>query len=468
MFGGRFVFRCRILYTGSCQQVKGCLAVRHAHVNTQDKSRYYDVIIAGGGLVGTTLAAALGHTSTLAGKTVLLLEGGPCCSFQLQPRYSNRVVAINNSSQSLLESVGAWQHVLAARCAPVRKLQVWDACSDAAASFGRDDLARAVAHVVESDVLLAAVSRAAQLASSVTTLHEASVRSCELPRPGTDSDLVRVHTDHGSFACSLLVGADGAASRVRGAAGLQFVSRDYHQRALVATLQLSEPTENVVAWQRFLPSGPIALLPLTAQLSSLVWSTSTDEARRLLSLPPDSFVDAVNEALWKQFPRDSAVEWALRGLYRLLEGVSLAPPAVRQLQPSVACVEEGSRAAFPLGLGHAPRYVAPGIALVGDAAHRVHPLAGQGMNLGLGDVRSLARVLADAVSSGQRLGSMAGLLRYETARQRHNVPTVLAIDGLHRLYNTAATPVVVLRSLGLHLTQCLPPVKEAIMEHAAV
>nr|CAD7570886.1 unnamed protein product [Timema californicum] len=314
---------------------------------------------------------------------------------------------------------------------------------------------------------------------------------------------------------SFQVGADGVSSKVRGAMGAQYLTWNYGQMGLVATVRLSEklsgkpfrkahlqctrprsnpnlsfgnlvqnkssaldnvitkPTENKVAWQRFLPTGPVALLPLTDELSSLVWSINSDEARRLLNLTDECFVDALNEALWKQHPRHPAVDTATRRLDSILDSLMLRSSAVRQLQPSVAEIEPDSRAAFPLAFGHSTRYMSAGVVLIGFVpiilcSHRVHPLAGQGVNLGFGDVKCLTELLAESVYSGQSIGSKSPLLNYETSRQRHNVPTMLAIDGLQKLYSTEATPIVILRSLGLQLTHALTPLKSTIMNHAAV
>ncbi|CAG2061865.1 unnamed protein product, partial [Timema podura] len=228
---------------------------------------------------------------------------------------------------------------------------------------------------------------------------------------------------------------------------------------------------------------------LTDELSSLVWSINSDEARRLLGLTNECFVDALNEALWKQYPRHPVVDTATRRLDSILDSLMLRSSAVRQLQPSVAEIEPDSRAAFPLAFGHSTRYVGAepyGVlhyltelaymlycltelycdilsnsctTCYRDAAHRVHPLAGQGVNLGFGDVKCLTELLAESVYSGQNIGSKSPLLCYETSRQRHNVSTMLAIDGLQKLYSTEAAPIVVLRSLGLQLTHALAPLK---------
>jgi ubiquinone biosynthesis monooxygenase Coq6 len=435
----------------------------------KEERLHYDIIVAGGGMVGTAMACALAQAPRLSRKRILLLEGSPQQSMDLKPQYSNCVSSLNTGTKSLLQSIGAWKHIASARYKTVKKLQVWEACSDAMITFSHDDMVEDIAYIVENDVLLAAVNREIQkLAGNLTVIYDAKIKGYELPqRHGKTSD-VRVHLERGSsYTCSLLIGADGANSQVRKAMGIKYLSWNYNQMGVVATLKLSEPTENVVAWQRFLPTGPVALLPLTDCLSSLVWSTSIEHAKELLSLSNESFVDSLNDALREQFPRDKIVDTATQKFNDLLEAAFERSNAVRQLHPSISTVEEGSRAAFPLGFGHATQYVGKGVVLVGDAAHRVHPLAGQGVNLGFGDVKCLSELLCEAVFNGNSVGSLLHLLKYETLRQRHNLPTMLATDGLQKLYGTTLTPFVVLRSLGLQLTHILNPVKKMIMNHAA-
>ncbi|KAF7396209.1 hypothetical protein HZH66_007071 [Vespula vulgaris] len=263
------------------------------------------------------------------------------------------------------------------------------------------------------------------------------------------------------------IGADGVNSKIRQAMNVQYIQWKYDQMGIVATLQLSEPTENIVAWQRFLPTGPLALLPLTNTLSSLVWSLTTEEAKKLLKVPEEEFVDNINNALWKVYPKNGIVESGMKTLHQLLEGLSLQTGISRQLPPSISKIIEGSRAAFPLGFGHSASYVALGTVLVGDAAHRVHPLAGQGVNLGFGDIIVLVKVLAEAVTDGAVLSNMTYLNRYETLRQRHNIPTMLAIDALHRLYKGTAAPIILARSLGLQLTNAIPILKKTLIQHAS-
>nr|XP_026494187.1 ubiquinone biosynthesis monooxygenase COQ6, mitochondrial [Vanessa tameamea] len=255
------------------------------------------------------------------------------------------------------------------------------------------------------------------------------------------------------------IGADGAKSAVREAMGVQYLSWNYDQMGIVATLHLAEETTNTTAWQRFLPTGPIAFLPLNSTKSSLVWSMTDTQAKELLNLPEERFVDALNDAMWKQYPRSSVVDACTSWLGSWLKRFDLPDGAERQLPPSVQSIISGSRAAFPLGFGHSTKYVAPGVALIGDAAHRVHPLAGQGVNLGFGDVKDLISFLSDSIYTGLDITHPNWMEKYESERQRHNVPTQLAVDALSRLYGADLPPLVLARSLGLQLTNALHPIK---------
>ncbi|XP_013184452.2 ubiquinone biosynthesis monooxygenase COQ6, mitochondrial [Amyelois transitella] len=428
----------------------------------------YDIIIAGGGMVGCTLACALGKNSVLQHLKILLLESSPNKKYELTKEYSNRVVALNQNTKTLMNSLDIWEHVEKMRLQPVRNMQVWDACSDALISFSSSEMLEDdVAYIVENDLLLHAVNTELSSPSvkNVNIVYGAKIAGYELTKQTSSGSKVKLENGD-TYLCDLLIGADGANSSVRKAMGVQYVSWNYDQMGVVATLYLAEETENTTAWQRWLPKGPIALLPLDSQRSSLVWSTSNEHAKELLRLPEDQFVDSVNDALWKQYPRSRTVDASMSWLGSCLKSVGLPDGAVRQLPPSVRSVAPASRAAFPLGFGHSTRYIAPGVALVGDAAHRVHPLAGQGVNLGFGDVKDLTELLSDAVYSGLDINHHSWLEKYESIRQRHNVPTQLAVDALHRLYTVDSPPVVLIRSLGLQLTNALQPVKKLIMSQA--
>ncbi|XP_047536938.1 ubiquinone biosynthesis monooxygenase COQ6, mitochondrial [Vanessa atalanta] len=444
---------------------------KYSNNNEQNFKGKYDVIIAGGGMVGCALACAMGKKSLLSNLKVLLLEGSPDKKFKLKPEYSNRVVALNQSTKSLMKSLEVWQHVEKMRLQPVRHMQVWDACSDALISFCSSDiLDDDISYIVENDVLLESINR--ELKSStiknVDIVYGAKVVGYELSKGGHDSNghIVKMHNGD-TYSCDLLIGADGAKSAVREAMGVQYVSWNYDQMGIVATLHLAEETTNTTAWQRFLPTGPIAFLPLNSTKSSLVWSMTDTQAKELLNLPEERFVDALNDAMWKQYPRSSVVDACTSWLGSWLKRFDLPDGAERQLPPSVQSIVSGSRAAFPLGFGHSTKYIAPGVALIGDAAHRVHPLAGQGVNLGFGDVKDLISFLSDSIYTGLDITHPNWMEKYESERQRHNVPTQLAVDALSRLYGADLPPLVLARSLGLQLTNALHPIKKIIMSHAA-
>lgn len=261
------------------------------------------------------------------------------------------------------------------------------------------------------------------------------------------------------------IGADGANSIVRQSMDVNNFSLSYKQMGVVATLELNaeEAAGNTVAWQRFLPSGPVALLPLTDTLSSLVWSTSVEHAKELLRMEPEQFIDELNNAYLKHFKSNTIVDNVMKSVEGIL---SLNKNKIKQLPPKVVKLQEGSRAAFPLGFGHASSYVCGGAALIGDAAHRVHPLAGQGVNLGFGDVLELTDILAESAYNGSSLDNIQYLLKYEQERLKVNVPIMVGVHALQRLYCNDFPPLVLARSLGLKVTSLTPLLKKFFMEKA--
>ncbi|KAL8580732.1 hypothetical protein ACOMHN_018404 [Nucella lapillus] len=424
-------------------------------------------------MVGASMACALAYNESFADKKIVMLEAAPDRGeFHLPERYSNRTCALSPATVSLLSSFGAWQEIEQMRCQPVRRMQVWDACSESMIAFSQEDMSEPLAHIVENDLILGAIMRKLRSAPNpVEVRFSSSAKAFSIPHV-TESEQsdkhpwVKVDLGEGAIRTQLLIGADGAQSAVRSAAKLHTVNWGYKQTAVVATLRLAEVTENTVAWQRFLPTGPIALLPLSDEFSSLVWTTTTEQAKNLLQIPEESFVDAVNDAYWNERDKNALTEKALNAFSQFLNNIVPGGTALRQLPPTVTGVEGKSRAAFPLELMHASHYVRPRVALIGDAAHRLHPLAGHGVNLGFGDVQSLTAVLQHAVAAGSDLGSLNHLLTYETERQRHNLPVLATIDGLQRLYSTDFTPLVLARSLGLSAVNSMTGLKNLIIQRA--
>ncbi|XP_030642238.1 ubiquinone biosynthesis monooxygenase COQ6, mitochondrial [Chanos chanos] len=452
---------------------RGFACSEHGDESCRDDNHVYDIVISGGGMVGTAMACSLGLDPNLQGKKILLLEAGHKKVMDKVPEmYSTRVSSISPGSATLLSSLGAWDHIVNLRCKPYQKMQVWDACSDALITFDKENLQDEMAYIVENDVIVAALTKQLQtLSDHVEVKYKTKVVKYTWPSSHQVADSipwVQVTLANGqTLQTKLLIGADGPNSMVRREAGIPTVKWNYDQSAVVAVLHLSEPTENNVAWQRFLPTGPIAMLPLSDTVSSLVWSTSHQHAEQLLELDEESFVDAINSAFWSNENHSDLVETA-GSLFRTALSVLMPSGAsTRQLPPSVAGIGPKSRVMFPLGMGHAAEYIRHRVALIGDAAHRVHPLAGQGANLGFGDVDYLTQVLSQAAFSGKDLGAMQHLLEYETERQRHNLPMMAAIDLMKRLYSTNSAPVVLLRTFGLQATNALPPLKDQIIAYAS-
>nr|XP_014103263.1 ubiquinone biosynthesis monooxygenase COQ6, mitochondrial [Bactrocera oleae] len=461
----RLIFKQLHAVRALCVSSK-CCADDHAQ-KQKSSAEHFDIIIGGGGLVGTALAVALGKNKVLSDKRILLLEGAPPFKgFNVEAQYGNRVSAINNNSVELFQSIGAWDYMEERRIKHVKQMQVWDACSDALIKFQDEHFAADVACIIENDLMLDAMY--AQLADNknaqnVEVRNNARIEGVQLS-VDTGDKFSQVHLKDGkTLTCELLIGADGANSLVRKQMNIDVFSLDYQRRGVVATVQLEDACDNTVAWQRFLPTGPVALLPLSDTLSSVVWSTSIPHAKHLLELSAEDFTKALNEAFFKEYPKDGFVVNAMNTLNSL---IGRNPDMLRQYPPAVNGVVEKSRASFPLGFLHASSYVCTGAALIGDAAHRVHPLAGQGVNLGFSDVRELVKVLSEAAYAGAKLSDNHYLIKYEQRSLSKNVPIMVGVHGLHTLYSTTFTPVVLLRSLGLQLTDTISPIKNLFMKRA--
>ncbi|XP_069167947.1 ubiquinone biosynthesis monooxygenase COQ6, mitochondrial isoform X2 [Procambarus clarkii] len=404
------------------------------------------------------------HSKRLSDRKILLLEGAPNKPWSLPEEFSNRVCALNGHTRKLFHKLGVWEHIRHMRAQPVKRMQVWESCSEAMITFDNEDQENLVAHIVENDVILHSIKE--QVLQNIEVEYSTKVEGYKLPSDLSSRVTVSLQ-DGRTLSTDLLIGADGAKSLVRKTMGVQYVGWEYDQMGIVATLQLSEAADNTVAWQRFLPTGPVALLPLSEDRSSLVWSTTKENAKKLLKLSDEDFTDALNRAIWDNSTSDEMVQSIHEGWVKLLDTFLPSSGAdIRQLPPSVSAIVPNSRGAFPLGLGHAVHYVAPRVALIGDAAHRVHPLAGQGVNLGFGDVASLLDTLENAVLLGADIGEEEILHKYESERQKHNVMTMASIDGLYRLYSTSALPFVLLRALGLSTVNVITPLKRQIIRHA--
>ncbi|KAB7628211.1 UbiH/UbiF/VisC/COQ6 family ubiquinone biosynthesis hydroxylase [Alkalilimnicola sp. S0819] len=384
----------------------------------------YDCIIHGAGMVGLSLACALAE----GGLSVAVLEAAPLRRWSPEET-PLRVAAVNRASERMLRRLGVWEGLEAARVSPFQGISAWDGEGGGAVHFDALSLGEPhMGHIIENRL-------------TQTVLHDRflSLPGARLLAPASlagfhrEGDEMRLRLEDGRRLCtSLLVGADGAGSAVRKIAGMPLEQREYGQRGLVCAISTEQP-HGAVARQRFLSGGPLALLPLADGRCSIVWSLPEARAKALLAADKSDFLTELNRAA--------------QGL----------------LGQVLDC---GERAAFPLRRQHARQYVQPGLALVGDAAHVIHPLAGQGANLGWLDAAALAQLVLAAAAAGKPLGGHRLLRRYERWRKGDNLMMQSAMDGFHWLFTQSPGWLAGLRSLGMDLTDRLPPAKRLIMSRA--
>ncbi|MGM0701596.1 MAG: UbiH/UbiF/VisC/COQ6 family ubiquinone biosynthesis hydroxylase [Pseudomonadota bacterium] len=384
-----------------------------------------DAIIIGGGMVGAAVAAAMGQ----AGMTVTLIEGGaPPAPIADGEPFDLRVSSLNLASQRLLESVGAWPFIPEARRCPFRHIEASDAAERRHIRFSAVDLGLAdFGHFVENRLIRHALwQRLAEL-PGVTTLCHASPNA--LIRGGQHA---LVELENGRLlAARLVVGADGAGSRTRELAGIATRDADYRQRALIVNVRTHLPQQDV-SWQRFTPTGPQAMLPLPGPHASLVWYDTDAATREREALDDESLRQAVEAA----FPA------RLGGIDAVL-----------------------GRASFPIRRRHAERYTRRRLALVGDAAHVIHPLAGQGLNLGLQDAAELARQVTAAHAAGEDPGSRRPLAAYARTRRPQTLAMMAAMETFHRLF-TGPSPLRQAGAAGLAVAEHLGTAKQGVMRRA--
>ncbi|MGK3121292.1 2-octaprenyl-3-methyl-6-methoxy-1,4-benzoquinol hydroxylase [Pseudomonas corrugata] len=389
-----------------------------------------DLLIVGAGMVGSALALALQGS----GLQVLLLDGSPMSvkPFDPQAAFEPRVSALSTASQRILERLGVWDGIAARRASPYTDMHVWDGSGTGQIHFSAESLhADTLGHIVENRVVQDAL---------LDRLHDcdlgllANARLEQMRRSGDDWLLILA--DGRILRAPLVIAADGANSAVRRLTGVATREWDYLHHAIVTSVR-SAQSHRMTAWQRFTDNGPLAFLPLERDgrhdWCSIVWSTTPGEAQRLMALDDAGFC--------------TELERAFEG--RLGQVVSADP-----------------RLCVPLRQRHAKRYVAEGLALIGDAAHTIHPLAGQGVNLGFLDAAVLAEVLLQAAGRGERLADIKVLSRYERRRMPHNLALMAAMEGFERLFQADPLPVRWLRNTGLKLVDRLPEAKALFVREA--
>lgn len=356
-----------------------------------------DVAIVGGGIVGSTLALLLIRRARLDAGRIVVIDPAPAAAPQPGSPFELRVSAISPANRALLDELGVWQQLDPRRITRYERMRVWhesvppdspDVLRFDAAEAGEPDLGS----IVENNALQAALLQAC--ASNGIRLIVQSLQALAV-----DAEAATLQLGDLRISAELVVGADGAASAVRTLLGLQAETRDYGQRAIVATVR-GERSHGHVAWQRFLSSGPLALLPLPGDECSIVWSALNERADELLAFAPEAFEAEL-----------TAASAGVLGTLRLTS----------------------KRAAFPLRRLAAQQYVEQRVALVGDAAHVIHPLAGQGVNQGIEDAVALAAALAQRPAR-ESAGALAALQRYQRERRAGNALVAATVDSLDRLF----------------------------------
>ncbi|WP_370277858.1 UbiH/UbiF/VisC/COQ6 family ubiquinone biosynthesis hydroxylase [Pontibacterium sp.] len=386
----------------------------------------YDVLIVGGGMVGATIACALGGSDLSVG----VLEYQYPKGFDLEQPRDLRVSAISVASQNVIDMVGAWEGILSRRSCPYRRMKVWESDEQRAATeFVSDDISEPyLGHIVENRIIQLALLERMAAFDNVDLICPAKTVSIDYS-PGAS---VVTLEDGTELVGRLLVAADGGESRVRQAAGIGVRKWDYEQNALVASVITDYPQQDIT-WQQFTATGPLAFLPLPGPHASLVWYNTPQNVKRLMALPVNQFMAELTET----FPE------SLGKIDTLLE-----------------------RGFFPLRRQHALEYAKEGVVLAGDAAHMIHPLAGQGVNIGMLDAAALAETILLAQRKGKDITSLAVLKEYEKQRRNHNLVMMQTMDLFYRVFSNDNMPLKVMRNIGLGLAERVTPAKNKVMRFA--
>ncbi len=386
----------------------------------------YEVIVVGGGMTGLTVAALLAKGRSAEALRLTVIDAASRPRFDPDGDVALRVSAIAAGSTEILGAVGAWEAVAVTRACPYEHMRVWDGDDDPdgpstlrfdADEFGVPQLGFIAENVLVQDALLRVLDR-----TDVNLRFDTPIRALEAA-----GDRYRVQLEDGrELDADLLIGADGARSFVRESAGIDVTRRPYAQTAFVTHLR-PEEAHGATARQRFLAEGPLGMLPLADGRISVVWSTTPEIARQAM--------EAGNDALGALLTEASD---------QVLGELTVAGP----------------RGTFPLCAQHARNYVLPRLALIGDAAHAVHPLAGQGANLGLADASALSTVIEEAIRKGEHPGDRPVLRRYERARKGANGTMLHLMTGLNQLFAAGSPTIGEIRRAGMRLFNVSGPLRE--------
>ena len=396
------------------------------HYSPDMANKEYDIVIVGGGIVGTSLACAVASS----GLRIAVTDGVKPEAID-DSNYDLRVSAITLASQAIFETIGVWQAITQRRVSCIDAMEIWDEGGSGRIFFNSDEIAQpCLTYIIENRIMLHALLDRMNVVHNIDYLAPVQVVSF-----ATDDQQALVVLENGdALKTRLVVGADGANSLVRKLSGIETEDQSFEQKAIIATVRSAKDHARV-ARQRFLTTGPLAFLPLDdAHHCSIVWSADNDHADELMALDDAAFNAELLQAFGDQL-----------GAVKLVS----------------------QRAMFPLVSAHAKQYLAERIVLVGDAAHRIHPLAGQGLNLGLGDIAVLAEVLVEANEMQKDIGVFKILRRYERWRKGSNSFMLAAMDGFKHLFGSDNDIVRHLRNFGLELADGMPALKGQFMQFAA-
>lgn len=387
----------------------------------------YDVVIVGAGIAGAVLANLLAKKTNLS---IAILDSQTPVTDTNLDEYALRVSAINHAATQVFQELGIWETLCAKRVSAYTHMSVWDEASIGKIEFDATDIALPyLGYIVENTIMQETLLKALEQTSRVTRYWPVELTALEEQYDG----LLLKTKDQRSIKATLVIAADGAHSWVRNAANIAISESPYHQLAIVATIKTAKPHEQT-ARQAFLPTGPLAFLPLQEpNTHSIVWSCELEKANRLLAMTDAEFSVALASAFDFQ-----------------LGDVSLM----------------SQRKSFPLVMRHAQAYSKPHLVLVGDAAHTIHPLAGQGLNIGIRDVITLVDLISQACQKGKPFYSDRLLRSYGRARKAENTLIVKSMGGFKELFASQLTPVMIARSQGLRLINRCSFVKNMFIKYA--
>lgn len=410
-----------------------------------DSHTDYDVLIIGGGLVGGSLACALQNTSL----RIAVLEAIPYDSTQ-QPSFDSRTVALAYGAKQIFQSMDLWSDIEALGVAAIKDIHVSDRGHIGATHLSSDRYLNnsskidALGYVVENRVIGKVINQRLLDKSennNVTFLCPAELSHLTISPSLVTAKYTIDNLEH-SITASLIIAADGGNSKVRELTKTKISKRDYEQCAIIANVAM-EIEHNNIAFERFTDTGPLAMLPTTADIEdrnnrcsnrcSMVWTIRADQQQEMSELGDVEFIKRLEARFGKRLGH---------------------------------VIKIGERFIYPLSLIRLRDFVQPRLAFIGNAAHTLHPVAGQGFNLGLRDVAVIAEVLTDAHNNGDDLGSLQVLNQYAKWRRRDHRQATFITDSLVKIFSSNFTPIVVARNLGLMATELFPPVKKLLTRNA--